>query len=221
MLGLDIQDQSGRHEVGFVENVDKQPFDHDIGKGCKMEARFHVNKVPGNFHLSTHAYKHEQHEKYGGTPPATPPADMTHAIESLTFGHAHQFDAAAFGIEGSFDPLHHKPGVNGTLVIHEYVLKIVPTVFTDGSMTLHPYQYTYAYRAVSGGDFGAVDSTIWFRYDMSPITVHYKLHRKPFYHFLTTICAIIGGTFTVAGIVDSLIFTASEAYRKWELGKTH
>jgi endoplasmic reticulum-Golgi intermediate compartment protein 1 len=33
------------------------------------------------------------------------------------------------------------------------------------------------------------------------------------------ICAIIGGTFTVAGIIDSLVFTASSIFKKAELGK--
>lgn len=33
------------------------------------------------------------------------------------------------------------------------------------------------------------------------------------------ICAIIGGTFTVAGIIDSCIFTASEAWKKIQIGK--
>lgn len=32
-------------------------------------------------------------------------------------------------------------------------------------------------------------------------------------------CAIIGGTFTVASIIDSCIFTASELFKKAELGK--
>lgn len=31
--------------------------------------------------------------------------------------------------------------------------------------------------------------------------------------------AIVGGTFTVAGIVDSLFFTASEVFKKFQLGK--
>ena len=33
------------------------------------------------------------------------------------------------------------------------------------------------------------------------------------------VCAIVGGTFTVAGIIDSAIFTASEMFKKFELGK--
>ena len=32
-------------------------------------------------------------------------------------------------------------------------------------------------------------------------------------------CAIIGGTFTVAGIIDSVVFTASSAFKKAQIGK--
>lgn len=39
------------------------------------------------------------------------------------------------------------------------------------------------------------------------------------YHFLTTLCAIIGGVFTVAGILDSISFSAVKMMKKVELGK--
>lgn len=37
--------------------------------------------------------------------------------------------------------------------------------------------------------------------------------------FFFQVCAIVGGTFTVAGILDSMIFTASELFKKAQLGK--
>lgn len=43
-LGLDIQDEMGRHEVGFVENTVKSPIGEE---GCLFEAHFNINKVPG------------------------------------------------------------------------------------------------------------------------------------------------------------------------------
>lgn len=43
-LGIDIQDDMGRHEVGFVENTVKTPIGMNE-EGCLFEARFHVNKV--------------------------------------------------------------------------------------------------------------------------------------------------------------------------------
>lgn len=42
-LGLDIQDDMGRHEVGFVENIEKLPIEND--RGCRFKANFKINKV--------------------------------------------------------------------------------------------------------------------------------------------------------------------------------
>ena len=43
-LGIDIQDDMGRHEVGFVENTVKTPVGNNQ-EGCLFEARFQINKV--------------------------------------------------------------------------------------------------------------------------------------------------------------------------------
>lgn len=42
-LGLDIQDDMGRHEVGFQDNTQK--FEVNGGSGCRMESHFLINKV--------------------------------------------------------------------------------------------------------------------------------------------------------------------------------
>ena len=44
-LGLDIQDDMGRHEVGFKDNTVKVPFGET---GCRFESHFLINKV-GSF----------------------------------------------------------------------------------------------------------------------------------------------------------------------------
>jgi hypothetical protein len=44
-VGIDIQDDLGRHDVGFIENTLKTPWNK--GKGCIFESRFHINRVPG------------------------------------------------------------------------------------------------------------------------------------------------------------------------------
>ena len=38
---------------------------------------------------------------------------------------------------------------------------------------------------------------VFFFYDVSPIMVHYTESRTPIYHFITEICAIVGGAVTV------------------------
>ena len=42
-IGLDIQDDMGRHEVGFKDNTQKFPENDDTG--CRMESHFLINKV--------------------------------------------------------------------------------------------------------------------------------------------------------------------------------
>lgn len=205
-LGLDIQDDMGRHEVGFQDNTQK--FEVSGGNGCRMESHFLINKVPGNFHVSTHSAESQ---------PDNP--DMTHIIHKVRFGMDLQ---EGKDVSGSFNPME---GLDKTksqaIATHDYIVKIVPSVYEDSRGNLrYPYQYTFSYRdVVQYGHGGRMMPAIWFRYDLSPITVRYKEKRKPFYTFLTTVCAIVGGTFTVAGILDSCIFTAAEVFRKLEIGK--
>jgi len=207
-VGIDIQDDMGRHEVGFVENTVKTPLGVDE-EGCLFEARFHIKKIPGNFHVATHSAD-KQPEAY----------DFTHEIHEVSFGSKIKAISAK-GI-GTFNSLGGAERLEGHgLESHEYVMKIVPTTYEDlGGSKIVAYQYTYAYRSyVAFGHGGKVIPAVWFRYDLNPITVKYHETRPPLYHFMTTICAIVGGTFTVAGIIDSCIFTATEVFKKFELGK--
>lgn len=43
MVGLDIQDEMGRHEVGHIDNSMKIPLNN--GDGCRFEGHFSINKV--------------------------------------------------------------------------------------------------------------------------------------------------------------------------------
>jgi hypothetical protein len=73
VVGIDIQDDLGRHEVGFIDNTKKIPENN--GQGCRINASFLINRVPGNFHISTHSAAIQ--------PQA---GDMKHVIHELIFG---------------------------------------------------------------------------------------------------------------------------------------
>ncbi|XP_064600110.1 endoplasmic reticulum-Golgi intermediate compartment protein 1-like [Liolophura sinensis] len=208
-LGLDIQDEMGRHEVGMSDATTKEPIYSDHIEGCLFQSHFMINKVPGNFHISTHS---------SASQPQLP--DMAHYIHEVRFG---QKPAAKLDvIKGSFNPLKDSDKTASEAhATHDYIVRIVPTVFEDSRNNMYfPFQYTFSHRdVIQQGHGGIRMPAIWFRYQLSPITAKYHEKRKPFYHFLTTVCAIIGGTFTVAGIIDSCIFTAAEIFKKAELGK--
>ncbi|CAG5098291.1 Oidioi.mRNA.OKI2018_I69.XSR.g15534.t1.cds [Oikopleura dioica] len=169
-LGIDIQDNQGRHEVGYMKNTRKT----DI-----------INKIH----------------------------DFNHKINKLFFGE----DLSALELPGNQTTLAGKSTQNEAALSYDYTLKIVPTVHTDNKrQTKFGYQYT-----VTSKTFKNTRGTpaIWFRYEIAPITVKYTHKKKPFYHLLTTVCAIVGGTFTVAGMVDSMIFSAHQAVKKASEGK--
>lgn len=56
-----------------------------------METNFYINKVPGNFHVSTHSAKHQPDK-----------IDMAHVIHVLRFG---EYEP---GITGGFESLNSK-----------------------------------------------------------------------------------------------------------------
>lgn len=62
--------------------------------------------------------------------------------------------------------------------------------------------------------------TVIFSYDFSPLRVLISETRAELVTFLTQVCAIIGGVFTVVGIVDSVLFHASDLIaKKMQIGK--
>ena len=61
---------------------------------------------------------------------------------------------------------------------------------------------------------------VFFNYEISPMLVTYTEQRKSITSFLTGVCAIVGGVFTVAGMIDSFLYTAEKRLKKKiELGK--
>lgn len=54
----------------------------DDNEGCLLEGTVIINKVPGNFHLSTHAFGHVIQKIYMNGRQL----DFTHTINHLSFG---------------------------------------------------------------------------------------------------------------------------------------
>ena len=86
---------------------------------------------------------------------------------------------------------------------YQYYLKIVPTKYQyHRGISYNKYQYTANSFAENSFDRLPV---LFFRYDLSPITVEYRHVRMSSLSFFINVCAILGGVFTVAGIIDAII----------------
>ncbi|MBA0741174.1 hypothetical protein Gogos_014344 [Gossypium gossypioides] len=55
---------------------------------------------------------------------------------------------------------------------------------------------------------------VYFLYDLSPITVTIKEERRSFLHFITRLCAVLGGTFALTGMLDRWMYRIIEEVTK-------
>ncbi|XP_053382292.1 endoplasmic reticulum-Golgi intermediate compartment protein 3-like isoform X1 [Mercenaria mercenaria] len=184
-------------------------------EGCNVYGYIEVNKVGGNFHMAPgksfqqhHVHVHDL-QALGGAKYNT-----THTIHHLSFGEEYP---------GKVNPLDGLVQVDDTTqMMFQYFIKIVPTTYTsvDG-MTVATNQFSATKHSKVIGILG--DSGLpgmFVTYELSPMMVKYTEKRRSFMHFLTGVCAIIGGIFTVAGLIDSMIYHSARALqKKIELGK--
>ncbi|KAI0018520.1 endoplasmic reticulum vesicle transporter-domain-containing protein [Xylariomycetidae sp. FL0641] len=96
----------------------------------------------------------------------------------------------------------------------------------DGSMETHQYSVTSHKRSLAGGDDSAEGHKeitharggipgVFFSYDISPMKVVNREERaKTFSGFLTGLCAVLGGTLTVAAAVDRGVYEGATRLRK-------
>ena len=81
------------------------------------------------------------------------------------------------------------------------------------------FSATDQFRPVGGGAIHGMRQVaalpgLFFIYELSPFMVQVTETGVPFTHFLTSVCAIVGGVFTIAGIVDSVLFHMPKAMGK-------
>jgi len=96
----------------------------------------------------------------------------------------------------------------------------------DGSLETHQYSVTSHKRSLAGGDDSAEGHAerlhsrggipgVFFSYDISPMKViNREEQNKTFLGFLAGLCAIVGGTLTVAAAVDRGLFEGTARLKK-------
>jgi len=195
------------------EGVAQQIKDRNA-EGCNLYGHLNVQKVSGNFHFALgHTFISSQAHIHDLTPYLTRDFFFSHQIHYLSFGDE---------LPGVVNPLDNVTKTAPPENAHyQYFLKVVGTraVYLDGTSKL-TNQYAVTQHEQTLGKGANKLPGLFFNYDISPMLVTYTEHRKSFTSFLTGVCAIIGGVFTVASILDSFIYRAERALgKKLELGK--
>ncbi|KAF9384259.1 hypothetical protein CPB97_005815 [Podila verticillata] len=203
---------------GYLEKQKEQ-----ANQGCRMHGSLTVNKVAGNFHIAPgrsfqrgamHVHDIQQYLEHG--------LDFSHHIKMLSFGAK---------VPGVYNPLDDQKAENAEgLFMFQYYAKVVGTKYiylNKPAVNTNQYSVTQFNRNLQQKDaFGQISQQpnglpgVFFNFDISPMLVIQKEERKSFTSFLTGVCAIVGGIFTVASLIDGAIWRAERTLkRKMELGK--
>ncbi|KAL3503454.1 hypothetical protein ACH5RR_037903 [Cinchona calisaya] len=186
--------------------------------GCRVEGFVRVKKVPGNLVISARSASHSFDASQ---------MNMSHVISHFSFGKKinprEMSDAKRLlpYLFRNYDKLSglsyiSNPSDSNANVTIEHYLQVVKTeVMTRSYKIVEEYEYTAHSSLAHSLDIPVAK----FHFELSPMQVLITENAKSFSHFITNVCAIIGGVFTVAGILDAILHNSMRLMKKVELGK--
>lgn len=178
--------------------------------GCQVSGHLMVNRVPGNFHIEAGSKNHNLNAAM---------TNLSHIVNSLSFGNlmddrspnsrSHRRILKKVPEEHKhFNPLDGLPYLTKDFhqAYHHYI-KVVSTHMKMGSSKsnqLTAYQFLEQSQIVFYDEHNVPEAR--FSYDLSPMSVIVEKKGRKWYDYLTSLCAIIGGTFTTLGLIDATLY---------------
>jgi len=180
----------------------KQTWADEVHPGCNIYGFLLVDRAPGNFHIQAQSRHHDL---------AAHLTNVSHIVHHLSYGKRH------FKLK---DPSYAPPGFlrttrpfDGNVYVthqeheaHHHYMKVVTTINLNQANGR-------AYQILQSSQLSLYKSDIVpeakFTYDLSPIAVTYENKYRPWYDYLTSVMAIVGGIFTVVGMLESGIYSVS------------
>jgi len=192
-----------------------QKIKEQDGEGCQVFGSLEVNKVAGNFHFAPgKSFQQANMHVHDLMAFGKDSFNMSHKVNEITFG---------VRFPGVVNPLNGLERIQTTTHgMYQYFIKVVPTVYTDiYGRKIASNQFSVTDHFTGGGPGeGQSLPGVFFFYDLSPIKVKFTEKRMSFLHFITNVCAIVGGIFTVSGIIDAFVYHGHKTVKhKLGLGK--
>lgn len=205
--------------VGYV-STEKFVAALEKEEGCVISGFIPVTKVKGDIHISFHNYADLYNFVRIDRPDLFSRISLQHKIAMLNFGEINTNDdilkrfkldaASSKDGQNAFNNPNNLPNyVNESKrKNYDYFVKLIPHVFDDKvneSKEKIGYQYSMTSRSREFNADSNEMPIVIINYDFSPISMRLRLEAKSFLHFMTHICAIIGGVFVLFNIVNNLL----------------
>lgn len=198
----ELKDAYNDADLPYFHILDKAPqCRNEIG--CQIHGDVMVAKVGGNVHvaLGKSIIRDGKHVHEFNIKDVSDGFNTSHSISRLRFGQS---------IVGVESPLEGTTKIvkDGAFMFHYYI-KLVPTLFTTRDQVVYTHQYSVTDSAknvmVKKGELTGLPG-VFLVYEFNPFMVQKVEKIVPLSHFLTSVSAIIGGVFTVAGLVDAILY---------------
>jgi hypothetical protein len=181
-----------------------------FNEGCQVKGTLDVPRVPGHFHL--------QAEAFGSVNLNPSLTNVSHVVNHLSFGDKNakqwaQRNGVPKDLIGHISPLDAKFFV--ATRFHEapqHYLKVVSTQIEGRKGVFYQMTHTDTVRKLSKQLKSAAPQAR-FSYDFSPMSVVVKNKQKRWYEFLTSLFAILGGTYTIVELCSGAVDTVSTAVK--------
>eukprot|EP00560_Eucampia_antarctica_P007951 CAMPEP_0197823648 /NCGR_PEP_ID=MMETSP1437-20131217/975_1 /TAXON_ID=49252 ORGANISM="Eucampia antarctica, Strain CCMP1452" /NCGR_SAMPLE_ID=MMETSP1437 /ASSEMBLY_ACC=CAM_ASM_001096 /LENGTH=459 /DNA_ID=CAMNT_0043422915 /DNA_START=112 /DNA_END=1494 /DNA_ORIENTATION=- len=193
---IEMTDQNSRR--GLKSPVKQQHY------GCEVSGVLKVNRVPGNFHIEALSKSHNINPGM---------ANLTHRVNHLSFGTPvskmdRSFKRVLKQVPENlrkFNLLDDKTfKADQAHQAHHHYIKVVSTHFELGNVIPTMYQFLEQSQVVNYKEVSIPEAR--FSYDLSPMSVIVKKQGRKWYDYVTSLCAIIGGTFTTLGLIDATLY---------------
>lgn len=180
------------------------------GEGCRIEGSIHVRKVNACVQMGVgRFFKHDFVPNSFREAAGKGTLNFSHTISHLAFGA--DFPGLSHVLDGRFKEHHDGVGTEH----FQYDLHVIPTTYSPPSgddIHSHQYSVTEYVKTINPRERQAqlVSAGLYFSYDFTPFEVKVSSRRKPFTHFMTECCAIMGGIFAFTGMLDNFSYKISK-----------
>jgi len=180
----------------------RHPHPDEVGEGCRIEGTVQLASTGGNLHIAPG----RETEDIGSGNGKFSIADLlnlafenynvTHTINKLHFGP--EFPGGVRQLDGQTRNVGDNHGM------YQYYIQIIPTEYIglDGTrISTNQMSVTEHMRIVKPGSNRGLPGLFFF-YEVSPFHVIFEETRRGWMRFFTSVCAVIGGVYTVLQMID-------------------
>lgn len=172
---------------------------------CRIHGEMGVKKVAGNFHITIgRTVAHPQGHAHLNLMVPGDLVNFSHRIDQLSFGPP---------VPGGINPLDSSMKLTtDTHHMFQYYIRVVPTKFStlDRTMSTNQFSVTERNRTINHHKGSHGTAGVFFKYDVTAMSVEIEEKRRSFGQFLVRLCGIVGGIFATSGMIHSLIGSLTE-----------